>query len=270
PWTYYTAYAVLHLVLAGLGARRLGLALGLGSAAAGSAAVLWVAGGPLLSLTEVWNQLGGAAWLPWSLLCAVRTLQTGRMRWAAAWGACAAAQVLAGSPEALLLGLAGALAYAVVVRPWRRDAVPLARVASAAALALALAAGLSAGQWLPSVVAASEGSRARLSAEAQGYWSVHPLALASLFVRSAADALPLAPRAAEVVFGGREPLLPSLYLGLATVPLAGAAFARGRRRESLWLGLAFAATVALALGRHAPVWPALAAALPPLRALRYP
>src|SRR5207245_955581 len=80
PWTYYTAYAVLHLVLAGLGARRLGRALGLGSTAAGLAAVLWIASGPLLSLAEVWNQLGGAAWLPWALLCAVRTLQSGRFR----------------------------------------------------------------------------------------------------------------------------------------------------------------------------------------------
>ena len=271
PWTYYTAYAVLHLLLAGLGARRLGRALGLGSTAAGLAAVLWVASGPLLSLAEVWNQLGGAAWLPWALLCAVRTLQTARMGWAVAWAACAAAQVLAGSPEALLLGVAGAVAYGAVVRPWRRDrSLSLARVVRASGLALALAAGLSAGQWLPSLAAASDSSRARLSTEAQGYWSVHPLALAQLFVRTAADALPLAARPAEFIFGGREPLLPSLYLGLASVPLAGAALARGRRRESLWLLLAFAACVALALGRQAPALPALAAVLPPLRALRYP
>ena len=95
-------------------------------------------------------------------------------------------------------------------------------------------------------------------------------ALPQLFLRSAADALPLAARPAEVVLGGREPLLPSLYLGLATVPLAGAALARGRRRESVWLLLAFAASVALAMGRHAGVVSVLAAVFPPLRALRYP
>src|SRR5262249_50045551 len=121
-----------------------------------------------------------------------------------------------------------------------------------------------------SLEAARDSGRARLSADAQAYWSVHPLALGQLFVHGAADALPLSSRAAEVLFGGREPLLPSLYLGLAPVPLAGAALARGRARPALALLAAFGATAALAMGRHGPVMPVLAAVLPPLRALRYP
>ena len=67
PWTYYTVYAVLHLVLAGLGASLLARVLGLGRTASAAAGALWMASGPLLSVIDTWNQLAGAAWMPWSI-----------------------------------------------------------------------------------------------------------------------------------------------------------------------------------------------------------
>ena len=271
PWTYYTAYVMAHLLLAALGARALGLALRLRPPAATVAGLLWVACGPLLSLGEVWNQLAGAAWMPWALAAAIHAVLTGRLSWALAWGAATAAQVLAGSPEAVLITSAGALAYAVVARPWRSgEAGSPTRVARTAVVAAIVALGLSAGQWLPSLAAAAEAGRAHLPVAAQSYWSVHPVGLVQLFLPLAADALRLAPGAASMLLGGRDPLLPSLYLGLATVPLAAAAFLGERRRAAAWLLAAFAACVAVALGPHLPLHGLLTTLLPPLRALRYP
>src|SRR5947207_3749830 len=93
PWTYYTAFVVAHLLWAALGARALSRALGLAGTGAAVAAVLWVASGPVLSLGEVWNQLAGAAWMPWALFCVARALESAERRWALAAGLCAAAQL---------------------------------------------------------------------------------------------------------------------------------------------------------------------------------
>ena len=119
-------------------------------------------------------------------------------------------------------------------------------------------------------MAAAQSSRARLSAEAQGYWSVHPLGLVQLFFPLGADALRLRPEAAAVLFGGRDPLLPSLYLGLASLPLVAASVASGRGRRAGWLLAAGAGAAALALGRHSPLVWTLGVLFPPLHALRYP
>jgi hypothetical protein len=272
PWSYYTAFVIAHLLLAALGARALGRTLGLGPLAATAAALLWLASGPLLSLAEIWNQLAGTAWMPWALAAAIRALQTGRRSFAAAWGAAVAAQVLAGAPEAVLITTAGAGAWALLATTRRRgdhgrSLLPMLRTG---ALAGMIALGLSAGQWLPSLAAAAESARAHLPPEARGYWSVHPLALVQLFFPLAADALRLGPRAAEVLFGGREPLLPSLYLGLATVPLALAALLGPRRRAATWLLAATASCLVVALGEHLPLHGLMEAVFPPLRALRYP
>ena len=66
---------------------------------------------------------------------------------------------------------------ALVARPWRAEAGTFAGAAGATALAILVAVGLSAGQWLPSLAAAAASGRATLSAAAQGYWSVHPAGL---------------------------------------------------------------------------------------------
>ena len=283
PWRYYALFVAGHLLLAAAGARALGRGLGLRPHGAAAAGLLWVASGPLLSASEVWNQLAGAAWMPWALLAGVRTLQTGRTRWAVAWGACVAAQVLAGSLEAALLGAAGIIGYAIAARGWRSGAAEAVSgsspprlpeqamvLARGVGLAMVVALGLCAGQWLPSLFAAAESGRAHLAEGARGFWSVHPIGLVQLFFPLAADDLRLRPQAAAILFGALDPLLPSLYLGLATVPLAGAALAGPRRRPALWLLAGFAGALGLALGEHAPFQALLNTMLPPLRALRYP
>jgi hypothetical protein len=271
PWTYYAAFVLAHLLLAALGARALARVLGLGPLAATAAALLWLASGPLLSLAEIWNQLAGAAWMPWALAAAVRAMASGRRSWAVAWGAATAAQIVAGSPESVLLTSAGALAFWILSGVRNRTGVRSAfRSLHIPALAAVVAVGLSAAQWLPSLAAAADSGRAHLAADARTYWSVHPIALVQLIAPLGADALRLAPRTAAVLFGGRDPLLPSLYLGLATVPLALAALAGARRRAALRLLAAMGVCVLLAMGDHLPLHGVLAAVFPPLRAFRYP
>jgi hypothetical protein len=59
-------------------------------------------------------------------------------------------------------------------------------------------------------------------------------------------------------------------MGLASVPLIGAAWCRGAKGPRRGLLLALAAALVLALGRHTPAQGLLATLLPPLGALRYP
>jgi Bacterial membrane protein YfhO len=83
------------------------------------------------------------------------------------------------------------------------------------------------------------------------------------------DRLPLRFDVRAALFDGREAFLASLYLGLAASGLVAAAVLEGRRLPRALLLVAAAALV-LALGRHTPVYHLLTAAVPPLRALRFP
>lgn len=268
PWTYYTAYVVAHLLFAGAGLFALARRLGMGRAGATTAALAWVASGPVLSAVEMWNQLAGTAWMPWAGLAAISALHTGRRRWAVAWGVCQGAQVMAGSLEGALMTATGIVAYAAVVRPWRESGGSPRRLFGLGALALAVAVGLSAGQWLPSLAVAARSARAHLPAEARAYWSVHPAGLLQMWLPVPLSALHLSPAVRRALFEGREPLLASLYLGLPSIALVGAAFVARRRTCALLAG-GFLVAVVLALGRHTPVYELLAA-VPPLGSVRYP
>lgn len=268
PWTYYTVYVAAHVLLAGAGLYALARRLEMGRAAAATAALAWVASGPVLSVVEMWNQLAGAAWMPWTGLAAISTLHTGRRRWAVLWGLGQAVQVLSGSLEAALMTTTGVVLYAIVMRPWRDGGVPPRRLLGLVALALATAVGVSAAQWLPSLAVAARSARAHLPAETRSYWSVHPAGLLQMWLPVPLAELHLSPAVRRALFEGREPLFASLYLGLPSVALVGAAFV-ARRRLSLLLAGGFCLAVVLALGRHTPVY-ALLAAVPPLSALRYP
>jgi hypothetical protein len=268
PWTYYTAYVVVHLLFAGAGLFALARRLGMGRAGATTAALLWVASGPVLSVVEMWNQLAGAAWMPWAGLAAISALHTGRRRWAVAWGISQGAQVLGGSIEAALMTATGVVAYAIVMKPWRENGVSRRRLCGLAALALATAVGLSAGQWLPSLVVAARSARAHMPVEMRTYWSVHPAALLQMWLPVPLSSMNLSPAVRRALFEGREPLFASLYLGLPSLALVGAALAAGRRTSALLAGC-FLLAVVVALGRHTPVYELLSA-VPPLRAVRYP
>src|SRR5438876_9517451 len=253
PWRYYVLFVVVHLLLAGVGTYALSRALAFSRTAAWVAAAVWVCSGPLASQVPVWNQLAGAAWMPWTVLFALRALRTRRVPPLLLWGGGHALQILAGAPEAALMTLAGigaaALAMVLAARPGMLHAAVRALGAMAAAGVIAL--GLSAGQWVPSLEMARRSDRGLLSEAMRTQWSAHPVALAQAVVPVALPDVPLEPAQRRGVFESTD-FMPSLYLGAAALGLGALALAGPRRRFALWLLGAVAAAVAIALGRHAP------------------
>lgn len=268
PWTYYTLYAFAHLWIAGLGAAFLARRLGLPAFAAAGAGALWMASGPLLSVVDTWNQLAGAAWMPWAIAAGLAAW-SGSLKAALGWGSATALQVVSGAPEAVLLSGAGFAALAFARTGEAARPVAPARRAAAVLAAGLLALGLSAAQWLPALDAAARAGRTRLPWEARVHWSVHPVNLAQVVCPVPLHRLALTADARQRLFGAPDPFLPSIYLGASSALLAAAA-ARRRSRLGAALAAVCLVTALLAMGRHAGLYAAVAWALPPLQAFRYP
>ncbi|MBI3932200.1 MAG: YfhO family protein [Acidobacteria bacterium] len=271
PWTYYTVFVLAHLLIAGTGLYALGRRFGLSPPGAFAAAAAWTASGPVLSLGNLWNHLGAAAWLPWALLAADVAVKSGRPRDVVLSGSALALQVLAGSPD--VLAMTAALAAANALRHVDRRHIAGAvnrRVAAVLLGTFVFAAALSAGQALPSAELASRAGRFGLTAQERGYWSMHPLSMLQTAVRVSWTEIPLREGYREVVFESREPLLLSVYLGLPVLGLGLAAFAGPALPGRALFAWGAVTAVLLALGRHAPFYGLAAAVLPPLQVLRFP
>ena len=270
-----TAYAVLvlgHLAFGAFGLHGYARRLGLSRAAAFVAAASWLASGPLLSFVNVWHHLAAACWLPWILWGAESTLDEGSLRKALLWGAALGMQVLAGSPDVTMFTILILVAY--VLTRWAGEPRPSApvvrRVLIAASVAPALALGLSAAQWLPSLRAAGRSARQALPQGQQVGWSLHPAALLEAFLPGAFTDLPLQPWVRDLIFDGGRPFVHSLFVGGAVLVLAAAGLCgRGRPRRVFFAGV-FLVSVLFALGRHAGLHALLVAVMPPLAMLRYP
>jgi hypothetical protein len=260
-----------HLALSGIGLYALARRLGLSRGASLTAAGLWMASGPLLSLASLWQHFAGAAWIPWTLLAADRALAAPGPGRALAWGAVVAGQVLAGSAEmsvaAVLLQAAFAIRH---LRPREPLAPGNARILGAAAVAVLFAVALSAGQWLPAVDLLRGTGREILPDWVRTYWSLHPVNLVQLLMPVLPRDLPLGPAARALLFESREPYLSSIYVGLAAVPLVAASLASERRRLTAFLAASALAATLVALGRHAFPYYFAASLLPVLRLFRYP
>jgi hypothetical protein len=270
PWRYYTLYVAAHFLFGGVGLYALARRLDLSREAALAASAVWTTSGPLVSTAPMWNQLAGAAWLPWAVLAAETTLDTGRSTHALLWGAALAAPILAGSPEGALMAalLGGVIAVGRALGIGGR--LPAGRAALVLATAGLFALALSAVQWLPSLEAARRSARAELAPEARTHWSVHPMALLQVVFPVLVDTPGLRPDRAAALADSREPYFASMYLGLAACSLVLAAGAGPVRRRRALLAAAMVAGALVALGRHAPAYDAAVALIPPLRALRYP
>jgi hypothetical protein len=270
PESYYSLYVVLHVLLSATGLYLLARRFELSRVGAFVAAAVWILSGPSLSLVQLWNHLAGAAWLPWTLLAADAALASGKPAPALAWGLAMAAQVFAGAPEMLLAGVL--LAVGLALRHLVRRAparVRVRRVVGVTALATCAGLGFAAAQWLPTLSAAWQTPRLALPEALRTFWSVHPLRALEIVLPLGLDRLQLPDVTRAALLESREGFLRSLYCGLPAALLACAALAT-RRRRAWALGLVGLAATVVAFGRHTSVYGLAVAALPVLRAFRYP
>lgn len=273
PWWYYTLFVVVHLVVSAAGMYCAARRLSCSRPAALAGAMLWTACGPFISMTILWHHFAGAAWMPWVVAAALALAADRTVRSALVLACVLAAQQLAGSFDMSTMG--ALLAAAVILfelrwpRPW--TVASDRRVMWMAAGGFLLAIGLSAGQWMATVEAASYSGRRSLPREIRTYWSVHPVVLADLVLPGLSGDAPVPDAMRKEFFEGREPFLASLYLGLPAAALVLAAFAhRGAPRIRWFLAAVGVVALLVALGRHAPVYDLVVAIAPPLKAFRYP
>jgi hypothetical protein len=269
PHDWYDVYALAHVALGGLGV--FALARRLGSSVPGSflSGALFMLAGPFLSVTSLWQHLAGAALLPWVLLAGDAALSAPGLRTALAWGGVVALQVFGGSLDFVVLGAAAqaALSARHALGGSSRE---LTRRGACVVGAAAFAVALSAVQWLPAVELLHASVRAQLGETGRVLWSARPVLLLQALVPLFPHDLPLGTAARSMLFDGREPLLPSLYLGAASLPLVVAALVAPPRRLAAVLASLGLGAVLLALGRHGVAFFWAVDALPGLSILRYP
>ena len=268
PAPAYILFVLSHVILSAFGLFLFAQRLGISKTGSFLSASLWILSGPYLSFLNLWHHFAGISWFPWILLATDHALRSPSPRRTLLWGAALAGQILAGSADACamaaLLSTAYALRFLDTDNP--RGALTLLLHGASAWL---LAIGLTTAQWLPTLELASRSARWNLTSVVRDYWSVHPLMLLQALFPFRWGELPLRADVQAAVFGSRLPFLVSLYLGSASLVLAGASFAKPRPVTVALAGIAALAT-AVALGPWTPLHGILVGLLPPLRSLRYP
>jgi hypothetical protein len=243
-----------HLVLAGSGMRALSLRLGLGTP---SASIIGIAYAflPRLAAAAGAGHLDivyAAAWFPWVAWATHRAVTDPGpfTRRGAILGTICALCFLAdirlsifAFATAFILGLGWSLS----VDRARRLLALLAALGGSA-----LALGLTAVQWLPLLDLAPYLSRAGMTVEDAGVFSLQPIGLIGLLFPDR---------------GGFHETM--VYVGIVILILAVSAFVRSPRRHALWVGVALVAML-YAFGSAGPLWPILVRIAPPLLWFRVP
>lgn len=262
----------IHLILGGTGMYLFCRERRFTRAPALIAAVAFMLGGYLVSLTNLVNALQTAAWTPLMLLVLVRHVRRpGPGRFAATVSVYLTA-FLAGAPYTFVLSATVAMVVALVIAS---DAGPSkrwgGRVLGTLLVAALVVTGLAMAQILPTLEMVSESTRASgLPLSEAGRYSIDPVRLIHLvFPNDFSD--PTYRFGYKLQLAKNPPWLYSLYLGIVPLLLALFAFGdRSRRREVVcWSGLALVGLV-LGLGPHTPVFPAVHSHVPGFSAFRYP
>lgn len=272
PWTFYTFSVVLHFLFSGVGLALLARRWGMSPIGAGLGACIWLASGPFLSLASLPHHMVGAAFIPWVFLTADAALDRGGRRTTFWWAAAMTGQILAGSADMVVMTDLALATYILGHHVHWRD-LWQARNRSlvwTGLLALLVALGLSAAQWLPTLTTAIGSARFSLSAEERTVWSLHPLRLLEVALQFRWNELPLGPSLAASILEMREPWLRSIYAGVPVLALLGAALAaRNVPRRGFLFALGLTA-VLVSLGRYWVAYDAITFLLPPLRIFRFP
>lgn len=268
----FNSLLVLHLVLGGVFTFLFCREVRFSPPAAWVAAVSFMLGGYLVSLTNLVNALQAAVWAPALAFALVRHMRCWRPRsWLLLLGVCVMG-FLAGEPETFLLGASTALLYALVRavgRPTRRQ--DLRRLGVTMATVAPAAVGLSMVQVLPTLrLLRNSGRGGGLAFSQFMRYSLDPVRLVHLIVPNDFHD-PVYTFGYKLQLSGRDPWLFSVYLGGVTLALACFALSdvRRRREVTLWTVLATAGLV-LALGRSTPVLPWIYRHVPGLSSFRFP
>jgi hypothetical protein len=253
----------LHVPFAALGCLLLARALGFQPVGACGAALVYALGGFLLSTVNLYVYVQAAAWAPFVVLGLVRVLHG------------AGSRAVAGTALAVALSLSTTgieiVAQAILAGTWLGLAPRCARSALRVVAALALGVALAA-PVLVLVAGQVEGS-----ARGQGFapevvlaHSIHPFALLQTVMGGLFGNLANLANEwwGQNFFPRGFPYVLSLYLGAATLALAGAG-AASRRPYARRLALLGAIAVVVALGRWAGL-ESLVEQLGALRVFRFP
>jgi hypothetical protein len=268
PPDYYRFFVVAHALLGGMGVLVLGKRCALPPVAAAIAGGLFAVSGPFLSTASLFHHYAGAAWMPW-VIAALARLRSAPGRQATLGLAFAvSAQLLAGSADLFLMTVTMGIGWLVWHEATFRGIASRKRFVAWLGIALALGLSVSSAQWLPAAAIASESSRWAMPTAWKTYWSIHPASLLDLWMPRFVAELPLSEASRSTLFEGREPLLASLYLGAAALPLALLGILGQTRVRRLALS-GFVLFLIIALGKHTPIHSLLFAA-PGFSFIRYP
>jgi hypothetical protein len=235
--------------------------------AAAFGALAFAVSGPIVSTTNFPNMSWSVAAVPYVFWALERLLERRTASAVALLAATIATQALAGEPVSLAATLAIAAGYATLPQSRWRDTRTVALVA-AGMLAGALLAAI---QYVP--LAAASRASMRGAMLTSDFWAFHPLALIELFVpHFFGDYFNSNLR--ELVWmlalnSGRDPFYYSMYVGVPMALLAGVAMVSARPGTRFWTVVIVACAIA-SLGPHTPLYPALQALVPPLKAFRFP
>lgn len=262
PVTAVNLEIALHFALAAAAMYAFARIVGMARETSLLASFVFAFSGISLSLANLLNRLFALPWMVLLVLFWHLWVRERRARWFLLAAAAGSLQLLAGSPESLLLSFPVAVGWSLLARypadaPGRRE-----RLAGALALA-AVIVGLAAVQVAPMVEILRESRRARgLSATEGASWSFGPRRLPELVVPGFFGAVHTLDErdywgAAQEDLG--FPYLLSVYLGLGVCALTAGGIA-SRRSESplpralrLFLGAVSAGALILSLGRFLPL-----------------
>jgi len=241
------AAALLHLVLAGLGAALLGRAWRQGWPAAVTTGVAFAFAAPVTALVYLPHHLYAAAWIPWEVLLLHRLLASPRpWSWAVLLGMCSALQYLGGYPMYCVMSayvLAGYFCW-WHWGAWRTAAGRQRLFTTSVAVAAAglLAGSLSAPQLLPGLELAGRSPRG---------WTA--LSLEQAAVNSAPPVTSLL--RTVLPMHDVEGVLPSVYTGLPLLLLAALGTLSSWRvtGAGFFLGLTLVSWL-LACGAYTPLF----------------
>jgi hypothetical protein len=236
----------LHLAFSGVFSYALCRELGSSPAASSLGAVAFMLGGSALFATYHPNAINSLPWLPLALACAARLGRTGGLRLALALGACLGLQFMAGRDYTFVmtahavaaLGLFQAVWMLRDGRGWRAAARHLA----ALGLAAAVAAGLAAPQWLPTLELAARSTRMLTGPEAASRELFGPLSPSFLL--------------ANLVNPARGPIRREYAGWIALLCFAAGFRLWGRDRIAVFASLLGLVSLLLCFGSQTPLYAA--------------